>query len=328
MCATSKGTPRPIVGQQRGQRVVGVVDPQRGVEQLAVEQAGEGAREGERDAPARGSDARQPGAHQADEAPAAICHGVHGPWPKKKFDASAADGADGEAGRGAEREAGEQDDVGGRLDVGDRREGDAARAPPARPASPRARAGATAGGCAPTRRSRRRGRRRGSAWTRRSQLMQAWTSVERAQQRGAGLRGPARRRRGCGRSAWRSTSRRRGPRRSARRRRPRPCRSGPCASATATASSASWVASTMPTPCALSAHSSVRQRGLARLVHPARRLVEQQRGGLLAADDDRDRQPLALAAGEVARMAVGQVREAGALSAAASSSSPTRSCRK
>ena len=46
---------------------------------------------------------------------------------------------------------------------------------------------------------------------------------------------------------------------------------------------------------------------------PAGRLVEADHRGRLAAQHDREREPLALAAGEVARVAVGEVREAGGL---------------
>ena len=58
---------------------------------------------------------------------AAICQGVHGPWPKKKFELSAGQGPDGEPRRSAERVAGDEHDVRGRLDVGDRGERDPAQ---------------------------------------------------------------------------------------------------------------------------------------------------------------------------------------------------------
>ena len=64
-------------------------------------------------------------------------------------------------------------------------------------------------------------------------------------------------------------------------------------------------------------------------VHAARRLVEEDRHGRLAAvEHDRERQPLALAAGEVARMAVGERGEADALERVGEASSPTVSCRR
>ena len=57
----------------------------------------------------------------------------------------------------------------------------------------------------------------------------------------------------------------------------------------------------------------VRERLLVAAVHAARRLVEQDGGGRLALQHDRQREPLALAAGEVARVAVGERAEAGRL---------------
>ena len=69
-----------------------------------------------------------------------ICHGVYGPWPKKKFDASAATAPTAKPGAPPSDVAGEQHDVGRRLDARDRRERDAARARRARRASRRARA--------------------------------------------------------------------------------------------------------------------------------------------------------------------------------------------
>ena len=65
------------------------------------------------------------------------------------------------------------------------------------------------------------------------------------------------------------------------------------------------------------------ERLLVRAVHAAGRLVEADDGGRLALQHDREREPLALAAGEVARVAVGESVEPGA--GARQSSSPTRS---
>ena len=85
----------------------------------------------------------------------AICHGVHGPWPNQKFETSAASAPTAKPGAGAERVAGEDDDVGRRLPrsgTARRRSARRRQAPPApRPAPRPARAGASAR----TRRSRR-----------------------------------------------------------------------------------------------------------------------------------------------------------------------------
>ena len=53
-----------------------------------------------------------------------------------------------------------------------------------------------------------------------------------------------------------------------------------------------------------------RQLGLRLAVHPPRRLIEAEHAGLVAAND-RQREPLALATGEVARVPADQLREAG-----------------
>ena len=58
---------------------------------------------------------------------------------------------------------------------------------------------------------------------------------------------------------------------------------------------------------------AIRERLLVAAVHAARRLVEQDGGRRLALQHDRQREPLALAAGEVARVAVGERAEAGRL---------------
>ncbi len=53
-----------------------------------------------------------------------------------------------------------------------------------------------------------------------------------------------------------------------------------------------------------------REQTLGRAVHPACRLVQREhRRGLLAAEHDREREALALSAGEVARMARGEIRQ-------------------
>ena len=79
------------------------------------------------------------------------------------------------------------------------------------------------------------------------------------------------------------------------------------------ANSASWVATSTAAPAAASSRSRVGERVLVAAVHAARRLVEADHGGRLALQDDREREPLALAAGEVARVAVGECGEAGGL---------------
>ena len=66
-----------------------------------------------------------------------------------------------------------------------------------------------------------------------------------------------------------------------------------------------------PAPRRARARSSARELGLGVAVHAARRLVEREhRRRLAVAGDDRERQPLALAAGQVARVALGQRRRA------------------
>ena len=58
---------------------------------------------------------------------------------------------------------------------------------------------------------------------------------------------------------------------------------------------------------------AVGERVLVGAVHAARRLVEADDGRRLALEHDLQREPLALAAGEVARVAVGERAEAGGL---------------
>ena len=79
-------------------------------------------------------------------------------------------------------------------------------------------------------------------------------------------------------------------------------------------------------PSAASCRSSAASASLCAAVHPARRLVEADRGGPLAVEHEVEREPLALAAREVARMAVGEPGQPGGLERGAGSSSATRSC--
>ena len=123
----------------------------------------------------------------------------------------------------------------------------------------------------------------------------------------------ARRRRGSAPSGWRSTSRRRGPRSSG-------------ASATGAPSPSRTVRS-RPVGGELGVVGGDEHRApplgelaqvggervLVGAVHAAGRLVEADDGRRLALEHDRQREPLALAAGEVARMAVGEGAEAGGL---------------
>ena len=98
---------------------------------------------------------------------------------------------------------------------------------------------------------------------------------------------------------------------------------------TSAANSASCVATSTAIPCAARSRSQRGELGLRGPVHAPRRLVEREhRGRLAAAEHDRQREALALAAGEVARVALGERAEPGGSSAAAGASSPTRSCRK
>ena len=73
---------------------------------------------------------------------------------------------------------------------------------------------------------------------------------------------------------------------------------------------------------------TVRQRGLLDAVHAARRLVEEhaRRGVLAAAEHHGEGEALALAAREVAGVAVGEVLDADGAQRGRGASSPTRSC--
>ena len=131
----------------------------------------------------------------------------------------------------------------------------------------------------------------------------------------------ARPRRGRARSRSRSTSRRRAPRRRARRRSARPSASRTTRSASAAANSASCVATSTATPRAGELAQAARRASplAARSMPRVGSSSSSAAGGVVAAEDDRQREPLALAAGEVARVAVaeaGRARRARAPAAA------------
>ena len=120
------------------------------------------------------------------------------------------------------------------------------------------------------------------------------------------------RRRGCARSRSRSTSRPPAPRPPARRRSAGRRRAAPCAARRPAANSASCVATTIAAARRGERAQLRGERGLVRAVHPARRLVEADAPpGGSPCEHDREREPLALAAGEVARVAVGERAEPG-----------------
>ncbi len=228
--------------------------------------------------------AAQDGAEHAAEAP-----GDHLPrrpraLPEDEVRRERGDRADDEAGRGAEREAGDQDDVGRRLDVRQRRERD----PPERGERcerrderehPRGRVRALVPGEARPR-ARRRGRSaRRSPRSRRdldrhAAAQEVAALLGREDAGGGRVLGAGR-----GRSRWRSASRRRAPRRRARRRSADRRRAARRARAIAAANSASCVATSTATPLAGQLAQAADERALRGTVHPARRLVEQQRGG-------------------------------------------------
>ena len=100
----------------------------------------------------------------------------------------------------------------------------------------------------------------------------------------------------------------------ARRRCIRPSASRIARVATAAANSGSWVATRIATPASERRQQLRGERRLGGAVHPARRLIQAQHGRLRGAvADDREREALALAGGAVARMAIGERREARAL---------------
>ena len=184
------------------------------------------------------------------------------------------DGADHEPGRAAERVAGDQHDVGRRLDVGQRGEGDPAERGHRRQRRDERDHARASGGCARTRRSRPRSRRRGGASSRRSSSCRHPLGAPRAPCSGVSAP-PAP---PSTRATWVAKY--------------QPPASTSCGAASATgrpspsritrvanaaANSASWVA-TIVTPV-----RSVQARGervAAGRVHPARRLVEQQQLGV------------------------------------------------
>ena len=243
-------------------------------------------------APARPTHA--PGGHLPGRVRALAEHDVRGEHPER---------ADGEAGQRAERVADDERHRGDRLDVGQRHEGVAAErgerpracattatmraegraALVGQPAERRARARRSANEASGqlTARSREalacRGGARGAA-----------TAVALARRRRAAAPRPARaaarrrRRRGCGRSRWRSTSRRRAARAAGPSAITRPSASSTARSAQAAANSGSWVATITAWPARARRRSSAASSALACAVHAARGLVQREHGRRVA----------------------------------------------
>ena len=174
----------------------------------------------------------------------------------------------------AEREAREQHDVRRRLDVGDRREGD----PPDRGQRGHGRHQREQ----PGRRLRalppHEARQQGGAEDQHDGRDALTRAPPRRSSAARPPRASARRRRGCARSASRSTSRRRGPRRVGASATTSPLPSRTVRAATATASSASWVASDDRDAVRGERARSARPARPCARVHAARRLVQQHDG--------------------------------------------------
>ena len=258
----------------------------------------------------------------------AICHGVHGPWPKKTFDASAATAPTTKPGAPPSDVAGDQHDVGGRLDV--RGAAKAIRPSAASAASVATSAITRADGCVRSYHA--------------NPAASASAEDQHRRERSSSLRHLARRERSQAalRPGLAGRARRRPPPSTravcVAKYQPPPSTSAVGASATgrpspsrivrsakAAANSASCVAtSTAVPPRRELAQARGERAPWPRSMPRVGSSRQTATGGVAGREHELEREPLALAAGQVARVAVG--RAAGRRAAA--TSSPTRSWRK
>ncbi len=288
----------------------------REVEQRAVGEPGDAARDGEPDAAEPSAGRRgERRATDPDQPPSRHLPRRPRPLAEPEVRDQRGERPDGEPGAAADRVAGEQHDVGGRDDVRDRGEERAGRRSRARRARRPGRRSATAAGSARTRRSPRRARpRRGSrSWPPASSSLRPLTAARAARRRSSAPRSgviapvdvedpgdlgrevPAARE-DLGAGAVGDQPR---PRRAARRARRTPPRTRRRASRPRPPSPAS------ASPPIRSASSCLRARsiprvGSSRQTSPGRVLLRAP-----ARHHDRQREALALAAGEVARVGLG-----------------------
>ena len=236
----------------------------------------------------------------------------------KTFETSAVIAPTAKPGHRAERVAGEQHDVGGRLDVRDRREREPADH---RQRGERRHQREHAGGRAARARTSAKPAARPSAEHQRTmraassrrQLPRSRSAPRAASGSSAGAAGDARDLGGEVPAAGRA------PRPACPSAITSPWPISTTRSANAAANSVSWVATTTAAPAAASSASARRQRLLVDAVHPARRLVEQDGRDGPRRQHDLEREPLALAAGQVARV---RARRGPSSPAAATPSAP------